>query len=723
MVCRNFGITFIFLFVSCTVFCQINHWETALFADDNCRYTIPTNNTPIDWYTDNFDDSDWIEARGGVGYGDNDDRTVTSPINSVFLRYKFDIVNVSEITRAILDADYDDGFVAYLNGQEIARALLNDPFPNFEAGAIIDHEASLYQGLQPESYTLFEDDVSALFREGENVLAIQVHNYNGINSSDLSSNFYLHLGITNDSENYRPTPDWFEGTVANFRSPLPIVRIITNEEIVDEPKVFGSMEVVNHLDGTQNQSFEEATGYAGPIAIEKRGQSSLGLFPKVGYGFETVDNNGMDIDTTILGFPEEEDWILSGPYSDKTMVRNVLAYHLAREAGAYSSRTKFIELIINDSYQGIYVFMEKIKRDKNRVDIANLKEEDIEGDELTGGYVFKIDKGAADWFSQYQLWNNPDFLSFQFVSPNRNTIQSQQRNYIRSYVDSFEMALRNVDFQIDGKRYDEFIDLESFADHFILKELAKDVDAYRISSYYYKKKDSNGGKIYAGPAWDFNIAFGNIDYCEGADKSGWMYYRNCGPIPFWWFRLIDDQKFRNVLKCRWNELKEGPFSLESINEFIDAQVEILEPAVDRNFEKWPVLNSYVWPNAVVTGSFESEVDYLKSWIADRHDWLEVNMPGTCIIQNTDNFSNLESQVKIFPNPFDSKIEIQLDRGLKLNSLQFFDTVGKLIYQQAIDEVTTVVELNFLHAGMYLVTFTTEEGKRFSKKIIKIDQGQ
>ena len=721
--CRFFGVVFILLFTNYSVYSQINHWETALFADDNCRYIIPTNNTPIDWFTDSFNDSNWIEARGGVGYGDNDDQTVTSPINSVFLRYKFEIVNVSEITRAILDADYDDGFVAYLNGEEIARGFMDVPFPNYATGATDYHEASLYQGLAPESHTLFEEDIMALFRNGENVLAFQVHNFDGMNSSDLSSNFYLHLGISNDSQNYRPTPDWFDGVVENFSSPLPIVRIFTNEEIVDEPKVFGRMEVVNHLDGTQNQSFEAATGYAGPIAIEKRGQSSLGLFPKVGYGFETVDDNGMDIDTTLLGFPSEEDWILSGPYSDKTMVRNVLAYHLAREAGAYSSRTKFIELIINDSYQGIYVFMEKIKRDKNRVDIANLKEEDIEGDELTGGYVFKIDKGDADWFSQFQLWDNTGFLSFQFVSPNRNNIQSAQRNYIRSYVDSFEMAIRSPDFHYEGKRYDEFIDLASFADHFILKELAKDVDAYRISSYYYKRKDSNGGKIYAGPAWDFNIAFGNIDYCEGADRSGWMYYRNCGPIPFWWFRLIDDQKFRDVLQCRWDELKEGPFSIESINAFIDSQVEIIEPALDRNFEKWPILNSYIWPNAVVTGSFDSELDYLKSWIADRHNWLDINMPGTCIVQNTEDVSTLENQVKIFPNPFNSNIEVQIEKDLKLTSIQVFDALGKLVHQEFLSDNSTFVELNFLAAGIYQASFTTEKGVRFSKKIIKIDQGQ
>ena len=718
MMRRIYGVTLFLIFINCAAFTQVNHWETALFPTDDCVYTIPTSNTPIDWFTESFDDGAWTAGIGGIGYGDGDDETIIDRTNAVFIRYTFDIVNVSEISRAILDADYDDGFVAYLNGEEVARRFITEPFPSYNASATQLNEANLYQGLAPESFTFFEEDVMQLFKNGENVLAVQVHNYDGLNSSDLSSNFYLHLGINNESQNYEPTPSWFQGTVENFTSPLPILRVYTNEEIVDEPKVIARLEVVNHLDGSLNQSSEAATGYNGPIGIEKRGQSSLGLFPKVGYGFETIDENGLDIDTTILGFPLEEDWILSGPYSDKTLMRNVLAYHLANSAGAYASRTKYLELIINDSYQGIYLLMEKIKRDKNRVDIANLKEEDIDGDELTGGYVFKIDKGEADWFSQYQLWDNPGYLSFQYVSPNRNTINTQQRNYIKSYVDSFEMAIRSADFHYDGKRYDEFIDLESFADHFILKELAKDVDAYRISSYYHKKKDSNGGKIHAGPAWDFNIAFGNINYCGGEGISGWMYYVNCGPIPFWWFRLIDDQKFRDILHCRWDELKEGAFSVENIHAFIDEQALVLDPALGRNFDKWPVLDQYIWPNAVQPGSFEGEVEYLKNWIADRHAWLEVNMPGSCVIQNVEEKIGLDDQVQIFPNPFDDEIRIEIYNSLKIKNIRIFDTLGKLVYQQRLNNNFVVIDLNRLNVGLFQATFELEDGVRFSKKIIK-----
>ena len=145
--------------------------------------------------------------------------------------------------------------------------------------------------------------------------------------------------------------------------PLPLMKIQTgNQNIVDEPKISGSLQIY------QGELLVEEH----LIGIEIRGSSSQ-MFDKKSYGFETWDEMGEDLNTSLGGFPEEEDWILYGPYSDKSLVRNVLIYELSNNMGQYASKTKFYELEINGVFQGIYVLMEKIKRDRNRVDISKNK--------------------------------------------------------------------------------------------------------------------------------------------------------------------------------------------------------------------------------------------------------------------------------------------------------------------------------------------------------------
>ena len=167
------------------------------------------------------------------------------------------------------------------------------------------------------------------------------------------------------------------------------------------------------------------------------------------------------MDASFLNFPAEEDFILYGPYSDKSLLNNVLAMKLSNDLGHYASRTRFVELVIDDDYKGIYVLMEKIKRDNGRVDIAKLDSTDLAGDSLTGGYIFRIDKGIYDgWLSNYTVFSFTDTLYFQFYYPDENTIQPEQKAYIKTYVDSFESAMASPTFMdADSNHYTEFIEL------------------------------------------------------------------------------------------------------------------------------------------------------------------------------------------------------------------------------------------------------------------------
>ena len=189
------------LFVSDYLSSQ-DHWETAIFADDTWNYIIPSSEPSSDWNTLNFDDSDWLMGTGGFGYGDYDDgTTVDNGTISVFMRRSFSITELTKLNKAILHADYDDGFVAYLNGVEVFRSFNlmdeGDIVP-YDATTNIDHEAQLYTGLVPEAYVLDSIDIADLLSVGDNLLAIQVHNV-GSTSSDMSSNFFFTFGITDQS--------------------------------------------------------------------------------------------------------------------------------------------------------------------------------------------------------------------------------------------------------------------------------------------------------------------------------------------------------------------------------------------------------------------------------------------------------------------------------------------------------------------------------------------
>jgi len=220
-----------------------------------------------------------------------------------------------------------------------------------------------------------------------------------------------------------------------------------------------------------------------------------------------------------------------------------------------------------------FTWAEQIKRDKGRVDIAKLRDIDIEGDELTGGYIYKVDKGDFDWLSNFTAVNNSNFnsnLRYQLVYPDIDNVQPEQFAYIQSHVDSFERAMQLPALSFGGKTMEEYIDLTSFAEAHLLNELGRNVDGYRLSSYFHKRKDSNGGKIFAGPVWDFNLAFRNADYCTGDQTVGLIFDVLCdSDFPFWWDVLLNNESFNNLTKCRWEDLRSGPFHQDSIFAFID----------------------------------------------------------------------------------------------------------------------------------------------------------
>ena len=436
---------------------------------------------------------------------------------------------------------------------------------------------------------------------------------------------FIKCSTWDNVEEYVPPPELSDEETTTVECPtLPLIKINTySKEIVDEPKIKGFLEIFQG-----DEKIEEHN-----IGIEIRGSSSQ-FFDKKSYGFETWDESGEDLNVSLAGYPEEEDWILYGPYSDKSLIRNVLIYNLSNQIDRYATKTKFYNLDINNQFLGVYVLMEKIKRDKNRVDISKNKAEDI-----SGGYIIKIDKPTGDgdsfnsdiaFMSEYTsggvkgLNKNPVFL---YEYPKNDDISNDQKQYIQNYMQGFENALASEDFKSLEDGYRQFINVDTFIDFFILNEITRNVDGYRISTFMNKDK---GGKLNMGPIWDFNIAFGNANYCGGELTSGWAFNFNeiCPQdgmhVPFWWKRLLEDPEYVSELKERWSFLRANEFSNESIMNTIDNLKLELEKsdATTRNFGKWLILGKYIWPNNFIGNKYSEEIDYLKDWIEKRLSWMD-----------------------------------------------------------------------------------------------------
>jgi subtilisin-like proprotein convertase family protein len=431
----------------------------------------------------------------------------------------------------------------------------------------------------------------------------------------------------------------------NFESSnLPLIYIDTeNQGIPDEPGVLAFMQIIDNGEGNLNATTDPYT-YEGWIDIETRGQSTQG-FPKKSYGLEMRDENNNELDTAMLGFPAEEDWILYAPYSEKSLLQNWLAMTLGQGMSGYHSRVRYCEVILDGMYQGVYLLMEKIKKGNDRVDIATLNTDENTGDDLTGGYIWRLDWGGdTGWSSEFPTPADANtFPYFQFVYPNPDSVSEPQQEYLKAYVDSFEYALASPDFMLDGKRYDEFIDMNSFIETFIINEFTKNVDGYRLSSYFYKDKNSNNPLIISGPQWDFNLSFGNADYCDGADTDDWNY-NNCGTMAeFWWPRFLEDEVYAQAVYCRWTELRQTLFTEENLHGMIDSMALHLSIAQDRNFVRWPILGVYVWPNGQVPSTYAEAIEQLKEWISERLIWLDENITGEplCVPDLINNGPNLE----------------------------------------------------------------------------------
>lgn len=503
------------------------------------------------------------------------------------------------------------------------------------------------------------------------------------------------------------------GSIEVVSSPLPIVLINTLQQPIPlNSRIDALMEMKYNGPGQLNYMSDPSNEYIGNISIGIRGASSS-TYPQKPYKLETRTPAGENNNVALLGMPAENDWVMLSNYNDRSLLRNSLASHLARQMGEYAPRSRLCELLINGQYRGIYLFGEKIKRDSERVAIAQLNPIEIAGDDVTGGYILEQNlRGWNDSFqSNFSPIGHPDKdVHFLYNTPDPDAIVPAQRTYIASFIDSLETALYGQNFTDPIEGYRKYLDVPSFITYFLVNELARNNDGFKKSVYFHKDKNSNGGKLKAGPVWDFDWAFKNIVECDivnGVGGAGWSHRINDCPTDNnstgWMIRLLQDSSFVNELRCTYDDHRNTILSTEALFTYIDSVGALVQDVQARHFQKWPILGvSGPAPERYgIATTYAAELDTLKAWIDQRLNWLDQNIPGTCLGVGVQDIATAAS-VRVFPNPSDGHFRLEGNlQGGSDHWLHITDMAGREVMRTLLPHGNLPVDVYVDRSGAYV----------------------
>lgn len=391
----------------------------------------------------------------------------------------------------------------------------------------------------------------------------------------------------------------YKFTLRNFTG-IPILYLNTeNSKNIDSKDVYLNATLIINT----NMLYEQAKTTI-PTQVKGRGNSTWGM-PKKPYRLKFTDKSPM------LGMATAKNWVLLANYSDKTMLRTSTAFDLGTKIGAdFTPQGRPVELVLNGKYKGSYFLTSQVEVNENRVNIPELKKTNTSAEEITGGYLLEQDMrlDEANWFYTKAK------LPITIKSP--EDITEAQLNYIKNYMQQTEDAIFSADFADPEKGYNKYINTESFINWFIVQEIMKNEDAKEKTSIFYYK--NRGGKLSLGPLWDFDLGAGNVDYSDSRYPTGWWI--KDGP---WFSRLFQDPNFRAKVKTRWNAIKNK--EIKEISGTIDKNAAYINLSQQKNFEEWKILNTYVWPNQFVMGTYDKEVTQLKNWLSARINWLDAEI--------------------------------------------------------------------------------------------------
>ncbi|MCB9360373.1 MAG: CotH kinase family protein [Flavobacteriales bacterium] len=599
-------IPFALIVAIATPYAYKNIWVNKIASEVNWSYAIIDSSLKS---SANFlEQINWTTSSAETILEFNDEESG----KSIVLKTNLVIDNVKNLRQVLIEYNNKFSIKIYINSHfsyEANRQLITS-----ETDPLGDNDSfiNIYESWSKTKRFISIEEIAPYLKNGENEVCILIENVN--ENKKISPN-KISLSILENcfslkKENETLFEENLTGKFSN--STLPILNLNTNNKVIpDEPKIEATLAVYDNKN--VNKINDSPTVYQ--IKIERRGHTSQ-TFAKKSYGFNILNNNLPDT-SLFVGLPSAKKWVLYGPYADKSLIRNALTYSLYKDMGHYSVKTAFVELIINDNYQGIYILTEKININHLNVSKLNI---DKNGNR-SGGYLLEIDRN--EWKTILPPSNDTSHTRFYYglESPKTKNISPSTHLLIKNQFNRFE---ENLYYQTDSLF--SYLDVNTFVDHFIISEFTKNIDAYRLSTYIYNPDiNEKTPKFYMGPIWDYNFAYGLTNYNDGFNPEGFVY-NSANYIPFWWQKLMTNHTFKTALKTRYFDLRQTSLSNDAVFNKIDSLYNLCKEPAKNNFKKWSVLNSKdFWPNHYLGKTYEDEINYLKDWINKRLFFLDTEI--------------------------------------------------------------------------------------------------
>ena len=457
-------------------------------------------------------------------------------------------------------------------------SFLKEHNPNINEDITMDISSNLIAGRVADNIPT-TDLIATIIHDGVELTKNGIQQISGKTSNDFTSIVeYQVVDVDGQSNVYQVDLTRFTG--------LPII-YLTTEGMVPIDSKENYVDGYASVDGGRMAPDLSATD----IEIRGRGHSTWYVHPKKPYQMKFEDK------VNFLGMPKDRKWIFLAEYSDKTMLRNKMAFELGYLSDLeWTPNSMFAEVYLNGQYQGTYHISQKVEESSNRVNI---------GDD---GYLIEID--TPDHLTPEDVVFQAENFLMSIKEPEISET-SVEYAYIRDFFREFESALFGPEFVSESAGYSKYIDMTSFVDWYLISEITKNVDSRNYSSMYLHLVPS--GKITMGPLWDFDLSFGNVDYADSRYTDGYWIKEHA-----WYQRLFQDPSFVRLVKERFMFFKGNQnFLLNKIDEY----AEQLRWAQEENDSRWATIGSYVWPNPVVFDTYTEEVNHLKAWLSARMDWL------------------------------------------------------------------------------------------------------
>lgn len=428
--------------------------------------------------------------------------------------------------------------------------------------------------------------------------------------------FYGHKGEGDNSHLYRPTN-------------LPLVVIHTQDAVEPADKVNNIVSIVSIVGDDGSLLTDSAT-------TRLRGNASM-QFPKKPYRIKFAHKQ-----RPLNAAAKAKKWTLINNYGDKTLMRNIVAFHLSEIVGMpYTPFCRAVDVMLNGEYKGCYQLCDQVEIGKGRINIKEMEPTDTQGDALTGGYFWEIDAYAYEeqsWFNSNH--GNPVTIK----SPDEDDITAEQSNYLRNHFNSMETDVYGTQYQDPTNGWRRLLDKQTFLKHFLVGEMSGNTDTY-WSVYQYKQRGND--TIFTGPVWDFDLAFDNDNRTYPVNNKRDFIYRSGGSHAGDMQRFVDrivisDPQTLTTLREIWDKARHNGLSDSELNQYIDSIAQALNESQRLNFMRWDILGQWVHQNPQVAGSYTGEVGVLKNFVSKRVAWLDnrLGYTYTALPATTDNADTL-----------------------------------------------------------------------------------